>query len=307
MPLVVLLVLVGTPRANLVWSSSTSACREPALRTAVATRLGYDPFVPEAVGLQAEVAITGAATLTGRLTVVREGRPKATRQLSGPADCTSLIEALAHALAVVIDPLHSAAPRTVATPDPALPTPRETLPVPAPEPRPVEPPAPQPSWVRVALHAQGQLELGQHPQPTASLAAGVRLGGSRVFGTVEGLVLVPSRGEAGGASVDVFSVGGDVAGCVRLSFVSGCLSARFLGLRFEGRQVDSPQVGWLPAISVGPRVGVEWPRETPFAVTAAAELRAAVTRPRLLLGDVPLWEQPFILGTVSVGALARLP
>lgn len=304
-----LIVAASTgPTATLDFTSATPRCSEEALRSSVATRLGYDPFVAEAP-LGVSVRVTRAAVLTAVLSVSRVARPAMERSLVGPEDCKSLTETLALALAVAIDPLvlsRAAAPAQREEPEAPVPE----VPRAPPEPSAVTalPAAVDaPPGLQVSAQALAQLELGQQPGNFFGLAAGIRVGGRSIFFMLDALALPPSSTAAAPGSVELFSVGGELGVCGRLWLVSGCGIVRALAMRFEGRGLTDARTGWLPAVSAGLRVSIEWPRATLLALTANAEARGALARPRLLVGGEPAWEQPFLLGSLGLGVLARIP
>lgn len=161
---------------------------EQALRSAVATRLGYDPFQPDAhqtvsvvirrsdQGLRGDLALRDAAeTITG------------TRQLSSAQnDCSELVAAMALAISIAIDPqsqlrplpspspaLDPASPAEDSAPDPGsapAPSPLDPAeeppsnPTPTPSPRPIDSSAP----LQHPAPLRRPLEPGAHPPAAAA-------------------------------------------------------------------------------------------------------------------------------------------
>lgn len=300
------------PQARLTFSSESAACTEPALREAVAARLGYDPFVDQA-GLAVDVKLVGTSTVKATLTVARPKGAPATRVLSGPGDCVGLTSAVSLALAVAIDPLVMTrpAPAPVVVAEPVKPVaPVDQPAAPAPAPVVVAPAAPvsEPVVVKTAITFAAGADIGQQPEGILGIRAGVRVGGKTLTGLLEGVVILPSRlNLAGGGAIDAFFVGGDAGVCAGASVFVGCALVRAGAMRFQGVQLTDVQSGWLPAFSAGVRAGLEWPKESVLAVQLAGELRVPITRLRVLVGDDLAWGQNWVIGSVQAGLIVRIP
>jgi len=260
---------------------------------AVETRLGYDPFVAQAA-TQVSVEVDG---LAGVVTIVRADAAPAKRAFAPAADCRSLLEAMALALAVAIDPIlmtRAVAPVPVVVAEPAEPSPVVA-------PVAVVTPSTGAPW-RLALLGATGLELGTQPAGLWAVRVGVRLSRGH-FGVTAGPFLTfPSRASlSGGGSVDVTGGGGDVAACLHFWPVSACLASRVGAVRFDGRDLISAKRGWTPSAFIGPRVTLELPQSTTIGFFAAAELWFPLVRTRMLVGETAAWEQPAIAGGLLAG------
>lgn len=303
--LVAVLLSSAPPQAELVWirDAGAKACDESALRQAVATRLGYDPFVP-AAPVRVVVELQTTSEVTARVHVIRLGSPPALRVLTGDPDCQALTGAMALALALAIDPLLLTRPTPV--PEPAPPAPVAT-PAPVPPPAPIPPPAPVPipSDVHVWLTAGAGIDLNNQPAGLFTAQIGARVG-SRITGNLAAWLTFPSHlALAGNGSVDATSAGGNLSVCVRFSFFGGCLAGRAGALRFDARNLLDAQRGWLPTVALGPRITFELPRESAIAIYVTAELWVPLVRTRMFVGTTAVWEQPSLGGSLLIGAAFR--
>src|SRR5262249_33053485 len=105
----------ATPSARLVYArdaDSENCPDEGALRSAVASRLGYDPFFPYAKAtLFAEIERVGT-TYRARVRLVDDGNiVRGARDLMhGTARCADLVDAMALTMSIAIDPRSLAGP-----------------------------------------------------------------------------------------------------------------------------------------------------------------------------------------------------
>ncbi len=288
------------PRAELVYvrAAGAEACTVEALKESVSLRLGYDPFVPHHRTQVIVQLSAGAAGLSGRVQLVRDGAPTSERVVSGSRDCQGLTQALALTVSLAIDPLMLTRPAPPA-PTPA-PAPR------APEPAPA-PPAEPSRELKVSAAVAASLELGLHPNSLFGARTLARFGGARFSLAAGGWVTVPTRLRVeSSAFVETFSAGGELGGCAQLWLLSACVLGRAGALRYEGMALFEARRGWLPMALVGPRIGVEWPASSPVAVYAAAELWVPLVHNRIVVTDASVWEQARILGGVALGARFQL-
>lgn len=313
-----LLALAASPSADLVFvrAPGAEACERVALENAVATRLGYSPFVAVAP-LKLRLEVAGHGTLTARLTVLREGAAPATRTLTGPADCQQLIEALGLALAVVIDPL------LLTRPPPPAAKPAAEQPTPAPTepeviaPRPVrevrtaavpEPPAPPAMTQGGLVWASFALDLGATPGLwSGTLGFQWRLNWFRVG--LGGVVHLPAEFSLGSqASAQTWGVEGLAQACGAWRWVGACLDLRAGGRHHRAVGLTNSTDGWSPLVSLGPRAWVRWS----FDETARAALRldvgvtVPVVRTSMVVSSDVVWTQPVAGFMVGLGGEVRL-
>lgn len=279
------------PQAELIYirGAGSEACDETKLRQAVASRLGYDPFVAKAP-VRVVVRLGGSGPLSAQVSILRPNAPLAERTLTGNADCNDLTEALALALAVAVDPL-------------VLTRPLPLAPVPA---QPPAPPAAPPTALRRELDLAASVALESQPGIAGGLRLGAQVGNGFWSVRLEGYVLLPSRAAiVGGGSVEGLSVGGMVGPCLRVKILSGCLLARGGALRFEGHGLDVTRSGWLGTFAAGTRLGAEWPLESAVAGFAALEAWVPVTQIDLRVGDAIAWNQGPLEGAGLIGVRLR--
>src|SRR5262245_34159142 len=116
----------AAPASRLVYGRTlaTATCPdEPELRASVRSRLGYDPFFPWAgQTIVVHVAQRANRRLVGKVYLVDpEGRASPEREFTTSADeCAELVETLALAIVITLDPLHGMT--AAAAPSPAAAT-----------------------------------------------------------------------------------------------------------------------------------------------------------------------------------------
>src|SRR5579863_61573 len=151
----------AAPTARIVYSRAVGAdsCPdEQALRRAVASRVGYDPFFAWAKKtIVAGMALDKPRGFVARVALVDEnGTEHGTRELRTEGPCSDLLEASALAIAIAIDP-QSLAPRPEAhepPPEPTTAQPSAFAPAPIENRAPVRVPAMQPSPAAPAWHIE---------------------------------------------------------------------------------------------------------------------------------------------------------
>lgn len=328
-------VLLGTQaaeaRERARWSyavapSIPSCPTSEEARDAVAARLGYDPFVDDAsrtVALEVHPlpskagAPAGPAGIEGVLDV-RGARPGHREIVSERGDCREVVDALAVAAAIAIDPASLAGP-VASEPAPPLPS---------------EPPAPSPSTSEArevrAPHvdpvsdaaARGSSAGGEAPRARVAARAEVVLGelpavgvgvvvaagvGARWWSVdVEGEITAPARHFTGSASAAVAAslLTVAVVPCAHVSVFAGCVVGRGGVLRSEGEGVGEPRRAVEPYGTLGARVGVELPVLPDVGgllVVAHGEMVAPVTRIALRLDDADAWLVPSVAARLAAG------
>lgn len=307
------------PAARLVYArgSGAGACPdEVALRTAVAGRLGYDPFRPDAPltvaatiarsrgALRAEVEVRDAA-----------GQVSGSRQLtSSQNDCAELSAAMALAISLAIDPLgahREPAPRPAPAPAPPTPPPVPAPPAPSPAPAPMLAPAPSPREaprpIRVEVNATlgALLALLSAPAPTAGLTASVGLRWRAFSLNVEGRVDLPAEAPVQSGSVSTWLALAMLAPCVHQNLArSGSLAACALGavgaMQGASANLTAPVRDSTFYAAAGMRLAYESPRLGVFALRAHGDLLATLTPTAVRFSGREVWSSPVV--SVALGA-----
>lgn len=308
------------PAARLVYArgSGAGACPdEVAVRTAVAGRLGYDPFRPDAPltvaatiarsrgALRAEVEVRDAA-----------GQVTGSRQLtSSQNDCAELSAAMALAISLAIDPLGVHRERTPpSTPAPAPPAPPPVptppapsqAPAPMPAPSPSPPEAPRPVRMEVNATLGALLALLSAPAPTAGFTASVGLRWRAFSLNVEGRVDLPAEATVqGDGSASTWLALAMLAPCVHQNLArSGSLAACALGavgvMQGASANLTAPVHDSTFYAAAGVRLAYESPRLGVFALRAHGDLLAPLTPTAVRFNGREVWSSPVV--SVALGA-----
>lgn len=322
------------PEATLRYTRGPGAERCPddeTLRTAVAARLGYDPFRAEApIGI--EVAITRAGH--GLRAAVRRDDPSFPRSparvLTSPsADCGDLAEAVALTIGIAIDPIraagvptavHGRAPEPAALPAPVVapaPPPVQRAPTLAPRATRVAPAAsvttrriaPRAGTTvafRVAVLGGVAFAAAPAVAPTAAVSLGLRAGA--FTGDLEARADLPTSMEvAPDTSVTTSLLLLHLVPCVHFRFAVGCAVAGAGALRGAVRTPDDAQSLVTPFVVAGARLGVEIPIYGPITLRGEGEVLATVTRVELRVNGRLAWSTPPASAVLLVGVAAHFP
>lgn len=274
---------------------------------AVAARLGYDPFAASGSPRGAEprpLVVTiarggGRDGLVGTLVLGATGR----REVRSTS-CRELVDTLAVAAAIGLDPESFERPAVA----PPAPEPPPTPPPPpeaaAPPPRPLEPPPPAPSTSRVALWLGPLGSVGDTPSPTVGLALGAALRLGPRFGVgLEASTTWPSAvrvgtGGRGRAEAFVASLAG--LGCLHVAVAFGCARASAGVLAASGSEVSAPEDAASPWAALGLRVGAHLPLGRVAFVGLHADADAPLVRVALRVDGRELWQASPVAGRVAV-------
>ena len=173
-------VAAASPTSRFVYvrgPGAESCPDEPAMRAAVAARLGYDPFrVVATTTLTAQISRENGV-YRGQVKLVDEsGVERGARSIESRADdCAELTQALALSMSIAIDPLSVLSPPKPTEPEPKEPEPADTPRPkvdPTPSVRPIPPEVPKPPTrerhverPRFALGARAHGVSGIGPAP----------------------------------------------------------------------------------------------------------------------------------------------
>ena len=277
--------------------SGAAACPdEQWLRSAVAARLGFDPFEPAA---PAVVIVTIGDTAPGfqaRLTLVDERGDKKTRSLTGSReDCSDLREALALSLSVALEAFTSTPPASVLEASPPV----GAEPV-------VSPPAVFTPFVTLG----GGLALGAAPAPTGALWLGGGLERRWFSAALEARAVLPGGVSVATGRLDVSAVSLDALVCfvarpLTLLDTRACALGAG-GVTFSSASgLDGSRSAVTPLAAVGGRLEVSLKVVWQLWLSLRGELRGALARTALKVGEEAVWTTPLLGGTVGLALTAR--
>jgi hypothetical protein len=266
---------------------------EHAIRSAVGTRLGYDPFFPWARDtLFTEITRSDGEFHVDLKLVDDRNLLRGARQISVTAtDCAAAIDAIGLTISLTIDP--ASLLRPASTPPVAAPTPEVQPELPLPDPpmaRDVGSPSPRSRSERI----HGRIGVGAvgsfGAAPAATLGPTLSAGASwrSLSLDVEGRADLPATGAAQETSARVRSwlVVGSLVPCLHLGGPFGCFvfSGGSLGATSVG--TSAPHTDHAPWWAAGLRAGGEIALQGPLSLRAYAELLATLTRDSLGIDGV---------------------
>jgi hypothetical protein len=315
---------------------------EDALRRAVATRVGYDSFFPWAKRTVIATISRRDGAFVATVDLIDErGGHHGGHQLRTEGACADLLDTVALAVAIAIDPQLLLAYPSVAraSPEddaaPAAPTqPADTAPVPA-QPPPAqsaaEPPPTKPAAVVLAPQQPGP----EAAAPTPSRASGPvafegSLGGTAAIGVtlgpsyggtlgaavlwrrfslgLEGFIAAPStRAATGSGSISSWPLLGTLAPCVYLGPVFGCALAQTGAVFYaseSGPGALSKSSQWWAA---GGRAGVVVRVRESFLVRFRVDILGVPSPANVHFNDDYQGAPSFIAGSLGVDAVVRFP
>ncbi|HEY8038517.1 MAG TPA: hypothetical protein VIF15_01935 [Polyangiaceae bacterium] len=282
---------------------------EQAIRAAVSTRLGYDPFFPWAHDtLFVEVTRGGGAFHVEIKMVDQDNLQRGARSLAVKgSDCAAVVDAMALTISLTIDPSSIAGPTAPPPPPPPEPpAPPPPAPDPAPEPPrdAPAPPPPPPEAVQAHLGVTAASALGSSPGLAAGGAAfvGVRWRALSLDVEARGDLPATGAGNTAGVRVQSWLLAGSVVPCLHLGVGYACVVASGGSLTATAVQgVTSPQTSGGLWLAVGPRLGVELPLSDSFALRGYGEILVTPVKTELDLGSRPPTQQVYTFSPVSGG------
>jgi hypothetical protein len=313
----------GASSARLVYSRTAEAesCPdEDALRRAVATRVGYDTFFPWAKRtIVATIARTDGAFVATVDLVDEDGIRHGGHQLRTEGACAELLDAVALAVAIAIDPklLLAVPPPKEAAPEPA---PTEAAPaVPVVPERTATPPSadrneskarepsqtPSPFRFEASLGAAGAIKVTPSPTFGGTLGGAVRWKSFSLG--LEGFIGAPaSSSPKNDGTLSAWPVFGALVPCAHLGPAFGCAVAEAGAVYAsgEGSGAKSSPSAW---VSVGGRIGALVPIRDRFFVRARVDLLGDATPANFFLNGMSQWKAPLITGSLGADAVVRFP
>jgi len=301
----------ASPSSRLVYSRSTDAAScpdEEALRRAVAARVGYDVFFPWATRTIVATLSRADGVFVASVELVGEdGIRHGGHELKTHADeaCGELLDPLALAVTIAIDPKLLAPAATVPTPAPApRPPTAPALPVEPPPAPPVEPPPPIPGRTPAPLGFEGSLGptvgVGFAPLPSIGGTLGFDVRRSRFSVGLEGSLAAPLPWHG---ALEAWPVVATVVPCVHLGPFFGCALAEAGALHASARGLgaSSSFTAWGAA---GGRVGARIPLTSWLSLRGRADLLGDIDPPKLVYGSTS-WSAPLVAGAVGFDAVVR--
>jgi hypothetical protein len=323
----------ATPSARLVYSraQSASSCPdEPALRKAVAARIGYDPFFGWAkkTVVVRMVPADGPGYVASVDLVDDEGYEHGARQIRTEGKCAELRDPVALAIAIALDPSilargavppreeGEAEPTAAATTAPVPPVPRATPPatpaVPVPKPPPAQgasiersaEPKPDPRWEpEVAAALVGS--IGVAPAPAAGLSLGLGVRHGRWSAALEGRAdFAASEAAPEGERVSSSLVVGTFAPCWITGLLHMCVLAQAGEFTASSSTSSSHTNPWL---AFGGRFAVTVPFDALTSIRLRSDVLWDVDPPQLFLGGVPwaIWSAPSVAASFAIEGTVR--
>lgn len=262
---------------------------------AIAARLGYDPFRGEAPR-RLEIAIEAQADgYRARIDLKdAQGTELGRRELEPLPRCADLLEPLALAIALALDPLQLGPPAPI-RPDPP----------------------PSPEAVELPTQDLGQFYLSAAPLlavaalPTVGPGGRVELGmEGELWGVgLEGRFLAPSSQAIEGGEITAFIMAAALSGCAHLGAAAGCLVGSFGALRASSdRLLDERKASSAyGTLGLRGRYGVEV--APPLSLGLTAEVATTLTRIELVDSrtGAEFWTTPLVQGIFGIEARLSFP
>jgi hypothetical protein len=314
----------ANPSARLIYARTpeASSCPDEAtLRSAVAARLGYDPFFPWAMQTMVVQVWRQTGQYHARLQLVDgQGLAHGTRTLtSGQATCAELFDTTALAISIAMNALATKEP-DAETPAPAPPEPPPPVPQAAPPPlanppeqaasaSPLAAPSPEPPRRRGygEVGVDGLGALGVEPAPTVGLAAfgGVVAPPASLSLEVRADAPSSANSAAGGGHVRAWSYALTLAPCARWGPVSLCVLGSVGILSVSGQDITEPRSARAVFATVGGRVGAEWPASAAIALRAHVDADIDLRRATPQIDGDDAWTAPIVSVIVGAGVAAH--
>ncbi|HTB77270.1 MAG TPA: hypothetical protein VK762_28695 [Polyangiaceae bacterium] len=319
----------AAPTGRLVYSRAPGAesCPDEAmLRRSVAARVGYDPFFPWAKRTVVANLARRSRDFVAIVSLVDEqGVAHGDRELRTSGDCAELLDAMALAIAIAIDPeiltrpapsspladgsepsgvAHGVvgepvAPPAAVTPSVFVSPARPDVPTSS-----QPPPATRPANFEATLGAL--VSSGSAPDLAAGLSAGAQVRWRHVSVGVEGQVEAPaSRSVQGGGDVSAWPVLGAIVPCAYFGAFLACAVAQGGALRVSSGGVPDQRATWTALWQAGARAGVLIPVGEKVSLRVRSDLLVNLDRARLGLRGAPVWTAPSLDGSLGIDAVVR--
>ncbi len=288
------------------------------LADAVAARIGYDPFDGGTSEEKREVVVGVHRQQAGIVGVLELRGPqagaKATRELSSPSgDCRELLDALAVAIAIGLDP--GSLTRPPGDLPPAPPSAAPVAPVAAAPPPGASSPAaadrtsdaraPDDDRLDVRLGGGPLVMFGELPATAAALDVSIGVRWKWLEPTVEGFATLPTTLDAPPGRVTASLLGAGIVPCGHADLFFGCVGLTLGALRGEGEGVATPRRGSQFYSGASGRAGIEVAVSRSIWIRGYAEAVAPLTRITLQLAAQDVWRMPSVAARVGAAAGIR--
>lgn len=298
-------------RVRLDYERGATQCGDAReLSDAVAADLGYAPFAPDARETLRVRIGASAAELTATIELFdARGSSAGRRELSSPErDCRELMAALALAVSIAIDPVHSGKepePEPQPAPEPEAPKPAPKPKTPKARPPPPQP-KPQPSNLHLSLAGGALLATGTAPAQAIGFFgyAGARWP-SVSFG-IEGRADLPAEKSEPQGSASASLMLASLLPCVHVGVGFACAVGSLGALQGSGEDVSRPAKATTVFAAAGVRGGTDVPITESLGVVGFVDLRTNLTRTTLRLNDREVWSTPAFGGDLGVGLRGQL-
>ncbi|HSY20766.1 MAG TPA: hypothetical protein VK841_01545 [Polyangiaceae bacterium] len=333
----------ATPSARLVYSRTADAASCPdegALRTAVAARVGYDPFF----GWAKRTVIANLAREDGAYVakidlVDEQGLDHGARALRTEGPCADLLDTVALAIAIAIDPQSltraestpnpvpepdarpPAAAREAPTPPPAAPSPADSGPARSEAGSSGAPSAQRPVDRRDGADENGAPAVeaflgavvsdGVAPGPAPGVALGSALLWKWVSLGVDARIDAASGETAptGDGSVSSWLVVGTLAPCARFGPLRvpllACALIQAGSMQSGGSGVSERKTGSALWFATGGRLGVGIRLSAALELRARGDLVVDLARTSLLLDGAGVWRADPVAGSLALDGVVH--
>jgi hypothetical protein len=312
-------VATAAPTARLVYSraSDVDSCPdEETLRHAVVVRVGYDPFFAWARRTVVVNVVRRRQEFVATTDLIDEqGIAHGARELRTGGDCRELLDAVALAIAIAIDPQILVHPQESSAPAPPPPPPSAVIvvvprPVAAPPASPAErgPLPPLPSTAPAAFEASIGLvaSSGDAPNMAAGLSAGGAVRWAPLSVGLEGRVDAPATESAtGGGQVSSQRVVAAVVPCASFGPFAACAVVQGGAMRAWSNGVPDRRTAWTESWEVGGRVGVFVPVAANLFLRVRTDILGNLHRASLELRGTSVWLAAPVTSCLGVDAVLR--
>jgi hypothetical protein len=302
---------------------------EQALRRAVAARVGYDPFFAWATRTVVASLTRRNQAFVATVDLVDEGGVShGARELRAEGDCGELLDAVALAIAIAIDPQSltrpaTPAPTTAPTQDePPAPPPSPAVVVAAPQPTADAPASPAAAPASSEGAAPWSFDVsaglagsvGFAPGPSAGLALGADARWRWLSLGLEGRIDAPastsagsSAGSSNSGTVSSWLVLGAVVPCAHLASFFGCALVQAGSAQTSGNGVPDPRSQSLPWLAAGGRLGMLVGFTDDLRLRLHADVVANLDPMTLQLYGGNVWPAPPVAASLGADMVLHFP
>ncbi len=309
-----------TSRLVYARGPGTEQCPDQdAVRKAVATRLGYDPFFPSSDKTIVARVLRDSDHLKGQVELVDEhGAELGLREFSADADkCDDLVRAMALSISIAIDPKSAetygqgpvdeppdaerpSEPKSAEPAPPAPPSPPRQASAPTKSRPDARPPSVRHTVVWAAgVGAIGLLDVAPKPTLGGFGFASARSGAWSL--ALEGRADLPVTDEQSGVTFRTSSYALSAVPCVHFGFAFACELTSLGWIQASGTQTAAKS-GTSVLLSLGGRIGAELTLTPSFGLVAEADVLVSPWPVALVAEGHTLWRTPSIGGGLGLGA-----